>query len=95
MRENPLVCLEVEQMRSKADWRTVVARGHFEDLGNDAEERAMDLIAARFAGLETSTSAHLSRPEEVHRREGLRRAVLFRIRFVEKTGRFELRGGDL
>jgi nitroimidazol reductase NimA-like FMN-containing flavoprotein (pyridoxamine 5'-phosphate oxidase superfamily) len=90
MRENANVCLEVEQIRSMGNWRTVVAHGRFELLWQDAEERAMDLLAARLAPMQTSESARPSREEDVHRREGVSRPIVFRIRLQTKTGRFEL-----
>lgn len=91
MRENPLVCLEVEQMRSMTSWRTVIARGRFEQLWKDDEEHAMKLLMARLARVETSASAQLTMQEDVHRREGFTRPILFRIRVEDRTGRFELR----
>jgi nitroimidazol reductase NimA-like FMN-containing flavoprotein (pyridoxamine 5'-phosphate oxidase superfamily) len=90
MRENPNVCFEVEQVRSMKNWRTVIARGRFEQLWRDDEERAMDLLTARFASSSTSTTTQLERREDVHRREGVKRPVLFRVRLVSRTGRFEL-----
>jgi nitroimidazol reductase NimA-like FMN-containing flavoprotein (pyridoxamine 5'-phosphate oxidase superfamily) len=90
MRENPAVCLEVEQMRGMANWRTVVVRGHFEQLGEDDEESAMGMITARLAQLDTSASARLTSQEDVHRREGFCRPILFRIHLEDRSGRFEL-----
>jgi len=90
MRENPLVCLEVEQIRSMANWRTVVVRGRFEELSNEEEDRALALLTTRLARTETSATAKLLQHEDIVQREGLRRPVLFRIRIEDKTGRFEL-----
>jgi uncharacterized protein len=90
MHDNPLVCFEVEQIRGMSNWRTVVMRGHFEDLGHDDEERAMGMLEARLSQLDTSASAQLTNQEDVHRREGFHRPVLFRIRLEDRSGRFEL-----
>jgi nitroimidazol reductase NimA-like FMN-containing flavoprotein (pyridoxamine 5'-phosphate oxidase superfamily) len=90
MRDHPLVCFEVEQIRSMSNWRTVVARGRFEELFHDQEERAMGLISTRLARIETSASAQLVEQEDLLRREGFRRPILFRILLQERTGRFEL-----
>jgi nitroimidazol reductase NimA-like FMN-containing flavoprotein (pyridoxamine 5'-phosphate oxidase superfamily) len=90
MRENPNVCVEVEQIRSMANWKTVVAQGKVERLPDDAHEQAMDLLSARFAPMETSETARPSRREDVHRSEGITRPILFRIRLLSKSGRFEL-----
>jgi nitroimidazol reductase NimA-like FMN-containing flavoprotein (pyridoxamine 5'-phosphate oxidase superfamily) len=90
MRENPEVCLEVEQVRSMANWRTVVVRGRFEELLSDEEARALALLATRLHRIETSATARLVQHEDIVRRERLRRPILFRIRVEERTGRFEL-----
>jgi nitroimidazol reductase NimA-like FMN-containing flavoprotein (pyridoxamine 5'-phosphate oxidase superfamily) len=91
MRENPNVCVEVERIRSMSNWMTVVAHGRAEQLWRDDEhERAMDMLAARFAPLDTSETARPSRREDVHRREGVSRPLVYRIRLLSKTGRFEL-----
>jgi len=90
MRENPRVCLEVEQMRSEANWRTVVVRGRFEELSSEENDRALALLTTRLTRTEMSETARLLQREDIVQREGIRRPVLFRIRVEEKTGRFEL-----
>ena len=44
MRDSPRVCFEVERIESMKKWRTVIARGQFEPVWRDDEERAMDLL---------------------------------------------------
>ncbi len=90
MRHEPRVCFEVEQIRSMANWRTALLRGHFEELSSDQEEQAMQLLCARLDRVETSASVRLTRQEDIHRREGFRKPVLFRIRIEDRSGRFEL-----
>ncbi len=92
MRANPSVCFEVEQIRDMANWRTVIGLGLFEELLRDNDERAMDLLASRFARMPLGETARPARREEVHRREGFMRPVLYRLRLLEKSGRFEQRG---
>ena len=89
MRENRQVCFEVEQIRSMGNWRTVIALGRYEELARDEEERAMDLLAGQFAWGHGGTPP-LDRREDVHRREGIVRPVLFRIRLLERSGRFAM-----
>ena len=48
MRENPAVCLEVEQLADLPSWRSVIAFGHFEELSGDAASEALALLRARF-----------------------------------------------
>jgi nitroimidazol reductase NimA-like FMN-containing flavoprotein (pyridoxamine 5'-phosphate oxidase superfamily) len=90
MRENPRVCLEVERIRSMANWRTVVVRGRFEELSSEEEDRALGLLTTRLARAETSETTRLVQHDDVVQRERIRRPVLFRIRVEDKTGRFEL-----
>ena len=89
MRANPDVCFEVEQIRDMANWRTVVSSARFEELGHDAEEHAMDLLASRLAPLQVSEPIRPARREEAHRQHGVIRPVLCRLRLLEKSGRFE------
>jgi hypothetical protein len=44
MREHPEVCVEVEDLRGPADWRTVVAWGRFEELHGAAADQALALL---------------------------------------------------
>jgi nitroimidazol reductase NimA-like FMN-containing flavoprotein (pyridoxamine 5'-phosphate oxidase superfamily) len=89
MRANPQVCFEVERIRSATNWQTVIARGRFEPLWRDINSRAMDLLATRFATGGPSATAGLDRNEKGHRAQGVVRPVLYRIRLLNKTGRFE------
>jgi uncharacterized protein len=38
MRNNPKVCIEVEEIVSQFNWKTVVAFGKYEEIGQSAEE---------------------------------------------------------
>jgi uncharacterized protein len=89
MRENPLVCFEVEQIRSIRNWRCVVARGQFSQLWSDDAERAMDLLAARFAPPASKDGSSRDRDEAAHREHGIIRPILFRIQLVDRTGRYQ------
>ncbi|HEX8795159.1 MAG TPA: pyridoxamine 5'-phosphate oxidase family protein [Polyangiaceae bacterium] len=90
MRENPRVCLEVEQIRSEANWRTVVVRGRFDELSSEEEDRALAMLTTRLTRTEASETARLVQHDDIVRREEIHRPVLFRIRIEDKTGRFEL-----
>lgn len=93
MRKNPDVCFEVDRIEDIGNWRSVIASGQYEELvGRDALA-AMDVLIARFAAIERAQDPH---PSYVLRAAGAespqadgRPIVLFRIRLVEKTGRFE------
>ncbi len=89
MRENPQVCFEVERISSTTDWQCVLARGRFEPMWHDADGYAYNLMVARFATVTPSTSARFERNEKAHRQAGIERPIVYRIRLLEKTGRFE------
>lgn len=88
MRANPNVCFQVDQIEDPTHWSSVIAWGAYEELSGALEERASSLLHSRFAAIATSATA-LQRPR-LHgiAQEGAR-TTLFRIRLVEKTGRFE------
>jgi uncharacterized protein len=82
MRENPEVCLEVEESETPARWHTVMVHGRFEEL--DAE-----------AGRDTALAAIVSQgdvalpPSIAPYVDGTEQIIAFRIRPLEKTGRYE------
>lgn len=86
MQTNPQVCFEVERVDDLTTWRSVIAWGSYEELTGD-DRRAGDADARRPPDAHTvacdmpSTSEHTSAPH----------ATVYRIRLVEKTGRFESR----
>ena len=94
MRANPAVCFQVDQRENLANWRSVVAWGVYEELcGKDAQD-ALQLLVARLLPLVTSETLRL--PDSL----GLAaatpvidapKAIVYRIRLIEKTGRFERR----
>ena len=86
MRANPEVCFEVEHIAEMAHWRSVVAWGRFEELAGPDEERAMKLLKLRFASHHTSETAL---PPHGFGNVAKRRAIYFRIRPTEKSGRYE------
>lgn len=94
MRENPNVCFEVDRMTDLANWRSVIAWGRYEELSGAPADQALAHLLGRLLPL-TATSETSHPPKDLthqHRAqtEGLR-AVIYRIRLTEKTGRFEKR----
>jgi len=51
LRENPAVCVEVDEYDAdgKGSWRSVIAHGRYEELAGDAIEPALGLLRERFA----------------------------------------------
>ncbi len=94
MRQNPVVCVEVDHMDDLANWRSVIARGRFEELVGTAASAALVTLRERFRPLmvsETSQPTHDLHEGETETHSGNGRAHLYRIHLYEKTGRFERR----
>lgn len=92
MRANPQVCFEVDQRDNLANWRSVIAWGVYEELQGQAAFDALQLLVARLAPVVTSETIRLSDPVAVTEGTPLRdspKTVIYRIRLVERTGRFE------
>ncbi len=80
MREQPLVCLEVDEIEGPTSWRSVVAEGVYEEL-TDAYRRRAALALLNGHG-----------PGPVPRvTDASSRLVVFRLRLTDKSGRFERR----
>lgn len=86
MRQNPRVCFEVDYMDDLANWKSVIASGTFEELHGDDADRAMQMLVRRI-------EPQVSEPPgtSIHPKSGTERAVIYRIKLQEKTGRFERR----
>ena len=87
MREQPLICFEVDEVTDESTWRSLIGEGRYEEL-TDERERAH---AARLLsngngnpakGIGTVVSRSLSNDPQI---------ILFRLRIDEVSGRFERR----
>jgi uncharacterized protein len=92
MRKNPKVCFEVDAIDNMVNWRCVIISGTYEELKTDKEHRAgMKILIDRFSPITTSAtvkaSAPHSHPPQVVEK-GMK-AVVYRIRIMSKTGRYE------
>lgn len=92
MRNNPNVCFQVDSMENMTNWRSVILWGEYEELSGAKEQKAgMKIMVDRLTPFMTSEtvrpSGGLSHPPEVIEK-GFK-AVVYRIRVVKKTGRYE------
>lgn len=88
MRQNPEVCLEVDEVVGPSKWRSVIAWGTFEELYGADVAKALQILLERYFSREASDTPH--GPLGPHRRGSLRPdAHVYRIRLTEMTGRFE------
>lgn len=90
MRENPAVCVEVEQLDRLPSWRTAIAFGRFEELTGDEAAAALRLLRERLRD-------HGGRPLRAigtwapgPEATAPRQPILYAVRISEKTGRYEL-----
>lgn len=93
MRENSKVCFEVDIIETMTNWRSVFIRGEYEELKNEKEQHAgMKIMNDRLTPFMTSetvrTSESSAQSAVIEKRL---KAVAYRIRVTEKTGRFEKR----
>jgi hypothetical protein len=97
MRDNPQVCFEVDHVENMANWQSVIVDGTFEELAGYDASKAMELLMERFLPFMGTTSETLMAPHpdeggpgQAHK-SGNHQAVVYRIRIVERSGRFETR----
>ena len=92
MRKNPDVCFQVDAIENMTNWRSVILWGKYEALKSEKEQReGMRILMDRLAPFITSETVRSvddfsHSPEVVER--GIR-AEAYRIKVIEKTGRFE------
>ena len=94
MRENPQVCVEVDHIDDLANWRSVIAWGHFEELFGDDATAALARIRVRLQPLlvsETMPGSETLAEGETRVRRGNGHVSIYRIHLLKKTGRFERR----
>jgi len=92
MRDNPEVCFEVDHVEDLRNWQSVIAWGTFEALrGEEAEEAARFLerrLHPRTMSETFGAHSHASGSPPA-RDSPPARMVIYRVRLLEKTGRFE------
>ena len=85
MRENPKVCVEVEDLADRAQWTTVLAFGRYEEMGDSPEDQA-SRNAAR-ALFEGRPEWWLPAAGKVASRDEHPSVLIYRIRIDRLTGR--------
>jgi hypothetical protein len=93
MRQNPMVCFEVDRMHDPANWQSVIVWGKYEELKGNDQKIGLQKLIGRFEPKTTSeTSVPTQELEEGRQNdEGQYKAIIFRIEVKEKSGRFEKR----
>ena len=84
MRQNPLVCLEIEELITQRQWASVVVFGHFEELPDTPEFWDLRGVAERLFQRHPMWWEPASVPLAAHEQ---RTPIVFRIRLGHVTGR--------
>jgi len=88
MRLNPEVCIEIDRMENLGNWQSVIAWGRFEELAGSEAAEARRFLLERFRPLMTTEFGQPSHGIPA-RSSADSRAVFYRVRLHDKTGRFE------
>jgi uncharacterized protein len=84
MRENPLVCLEIDELTSFGKWASVVVFGRYEELPDASEYEGSRNVALRLFERHAAWWEPASVPLDGHPQ---RPPIVFRIRIDRVTGR--------
>jgi len=96
MRNNPNDCFEVDNTRYLSNWQSVIAMGIYEELAKGPEwNEAMQKLEARAFPVLTSETMrlHSQWPFPSGNADNIT-GIVFRIRLIEKSGRFEKSDGQ-
>jgi len=91
MRQNPKVCFQVDAIENMCNWRSVIVWGSYEELKNEKEQQAaMSKLTSRLMPFITSDTVHPFQGRQTGEQiEKGYKAVAYRIKVEEKTGRYE------
>ncbi|MCY7408668.1 MAG: pyridoxamine 5'-phosphate oxidase family protein [Chitinophagales bacterium] len=91
MRQNPMVCFEVDSINDLTNWKSVIAWGTFEELKDTDQKMGLKKLISKFEPDKNSETA-LPKYQSPHKADfGQYKTIIFRIKLLEKTGRFEKR----
>ena len=92
MRKHPSVCFQTDQIDAMNNWRSVILWGEYEELTKVPQQRlAAEILTERLGPYINSETLH-KRPAHVkppHVVEKKKKAIYFRLKISEMTGRFE------
>ena len=90
MRINPMVCFEIDKMDDYANWQSVVAWGRYEELKGNNQKMGLQKIISSFSPQTSSETSIPQKSDEAHQNNaGQYKAIIYRIKLLEKTGKFE------
>jgi nitroimidazol reductase NimA-like FMN-containing flavoprotein (pyridoxamine 5'-phosphate oxidase superfamily) len=91
MRNNPIVCFQVDAIENMRNWRSAIVWGEYEELTEEDQRSGMKIMVDRLAPFMVSetvspTNSFCQSPLVI---EKGKKVVAYRIRVTEKEGRFE------
>lgn len=92
LRRNPQCCFEVDEIKTIANWQSVIAWGRFEELHGPEAEKIVEMISARLVPLMPSVTSYPPRmgpTSSMRTSTQLGNSIVYRIVLTEKTGRYE------
>ena len=90
MRSNPRVCFEIDVLKDMQNWQSVIVWGDYEELVSEEDKKsATDLFVNHIMNTKASESIPTERLPDPHPDNAGLKAIVFRIKITEKTGRFE------
>lgn len=81
MRANPKVCLQVEDMQSRTQWKSVIVWGTFHELKGERAAEAMRAMLKKVGGQASSLESDFAAL--------LEESILYGIEITKTTGRWE------
>lgn len=92
LRKNPQCCFEVDEIKSIANWQSVIAWGRFEELQGAEAAKAIEKISTKLMPMlpgETSYASRMGPTSSSRISTQLGNSIIYRILLTEKTGRYE------
>jgi len=90
MRKNPKLCFQVDNTKNLANWKSVICWGEFEELKDEGLcKQALQNLNERQLPIVHSQTMQVSPLWPFTDEHDEKLGIFFRIKLIEKTGRFE------
>jgi nitroimidazol reductase NimA-like FMN-containing flavoprotein (pyridoxamine 5'-phosphate oxidase superfamily) len=90
MRQNPLVCLQLDDQTPEGQWASVIVFGHYEELPDTSDHQGSRRVAERLFQQHPMWWEPATVPIKA---QGQRPPIVYRIRIGRVTGRRSVRDG--